>query len=125
MKRILVVDDDPLICGAICIWLKERGFAVVVANGGEAGLTALEGSAFDLMIVDIFMPHMKGFESVRVFHQRAANGTLDRHFRLRLRRTTNASSGFCERGSKARRHALSAQAFHTIDAAECHRRVSS
>ena len=71
MKRILVVDDDPLICGAVRIWLKEKGFAVVVADGGDAGLNALQCATFDLMIVDIFMPHMKGFESVRVFHQRA------------------------------------------------------
>ena len=71
MKRILVVDDDPLICGAIRIWLEHRGFAVVVADGGETGLRALENSKFDLMIVDIFMPHMSGFESVRVFHERA------------------------------------------------------
>ena len=71
MKRILVVDDDPLICSAIRAWLEQSGFAVVVADGGEAGLGALGSSTFDLMIVDIFMPHMRGFESVRVFHQRA------------------------------------------------------
>jgi CheY-like chemotaxis protein len=71
IKRILVVDDDPLICGAIRAWIEQRGFAVVIANSGEAGLNALECSTFDLMIVDIFMPHMKGFQSVRVFHQRA------------------------------------------------------
>lgn len=71
MKRILVVGDDPLVCSAIRMWLEARGFAVVVADGGESGLDALEGSTFDLMIVDIFMPHMHGFESVRVFHQRA------------------------------------------------------
>jgi CheY-like chemotaxis protein len=71
MKRILVVDDDPLLCSAIRAWLEQRRFVVVVADGGEAGLSALDSSTFDLMIVDIFMPHMNGFESVRVFHQRA------------------------------------------------------
>jgi DNA-binding response OmpR family regulator len=71
MKRILVVDDDPLVSSAIRIWLEERGFAVFVADGGETGLSALDSSRFDLMIVDIFMPHMHGFESVRLFHQRA------------------------------------------------------
>jgi CheY-like chemotaxis protein len=71
MKRILVVDDDPLVCSAIRLWLQERKFGVVIADGGETGLNALDGSVFDLMIVDIFMPHMHGFESVRVFHQRA------------------------------------------------------
>jgi CheY-like chemotaxis protein len=71
MKRILVVDDDPLVCGAIRAWLEQSGFAVVVADCGETGLNALDSTTFDLMIVDIFMPHMRGFESVRVFHQRA------------------------------------------------------
>jgi CheY-like chemotaxis protein len=71
MKRILVVDDDPLVYSAIRLWLEESGFAVFVADGGEAGLSVLDSSTFDLMIVDIFMPHMRGFESIRVFHQRA------------------------------------------------------
>jgi CheY-like chemotaxis protein len=71
MKRILVVDDDPLVGYAIRAWLEEGGFSVVIADGGEAGLSALDSSTFDIMIVDIFMPHMRGFESVRVFHERA------------------------------------------------------
>jgi CheY-like chemotaxis protein len=71
MKRILVVDDDPLVYSAIRVWLEDKGFVVVVADGGVTGLNALESSTFDLMIVDIFMPHMNGFESIRVFHQRA------------------------------------------------------
>ena len=60
MKRILVVDDDPLICSAIRAWLEERDFAVFVADGGETGLNALDSATFDLMIIDIFMPHMRG-----------------------------------------------------------------
>jgi CheY-like chemotaxis protein len=71
LSRILIVDDDPLICSAIRAWLENKGFEVVVADGAETGLNALENQLFDLMIVDIFMPHMHGFESVRVFHQRA------------------------------------------------------
>jgi CheY-like chemotaxis protein len=53
-----------------------RGFEVVTADGGASGLKALEESAFDLLIVDIFMPNMHGFESVRVFHQRAPDVPL-------------------------------------------------
>jgi CheY-like chemotaxis protein len=71
MTRVLVVDDDPLVCMAIEISLKRHGFEVTIADGGEAGLRALEDTSFDLMIVDIFMPHMRGFESVRIFHERA------------------------------------------------------
>lgn len=42
-----------------------------MTDGGEAGLRALDRGGIDLMIVDIFMPHMRGFESIRIFHERA------------------------------------------------------
>jgi CheY-like chemotaxis protein len=71
MRRILVVDDDPLVCAAIEICLERHGFDVTTGDGGEAGLRALEDAGFDLMLVDIFMPHMRGFESIRIFHERA------------------------------------------------------
>jgi CheY-like chemotaxis protein len=76
MTRILVVDDDPLVSSAIRTWLETRGFEVVTADGGTSGLAALDDSTFDLMIVDIFMPNMHGFESVRLFHQRAPDVPL-------------------------------------------------
>jgi CheY-like chemotaxis protein len=71
MTRVLIVDDDPLVCAAIEICLERHGFDVTIADGGEAGLRALEDAGFDLMLVDIFMPHMRGFESIRIFHERA------------------------------------------------------
>ena len=71
MTRVLVVDDDPMVCMAIEICLERRGLEVTVADGGDTGLRALESAGFDLMIVDIFMPHMRGFESIRIFHERA------------------------------------------------------
>ena len=71
MPRILVVDDDPAVCAAIRACLEIRNFEVVTANGGEDGLLALQTSTFDLIIVDIFMPHMDGFESIRTFRAHA------------------------------------------------------
>ena len=71
MPRVLVVDDDPSVCTTIEVCLQRQGFEVTVADGGEAGIRALETSTFDVMLVDIFMPHMRGFESIRVFHERA------------------------------------------------------
>jgi CheY-like chemotaxis protein len=71
VPRILVVDDDPMVCMAIEVSLVRHGFHVTIADGGEAGLAAIEDGKFDLMIVDIFMPHMRGFDSIRIFHERA------------------------------------------------------
>ncbi|HEY3678658.1 MAG TPA: response regulator [Bradyrhizobium sp.] len=71
MPRVLVVDDDPMVCMAIEVCLQRQGFDVTIADGGEAGISALETAKFDVMLVDIFMPHMRGFESIRIFHERA------------------------------------------------------
>ena len=71
MPRILVVDDDPMVGATIEVLLQRQGFDVMLADGGEAGLMALESQTFDVMLVDIFMPHMRGFESIRIFHERA------------------------------------------------------
>jgi CheY-like chemotaxis protein len=76
MAHILVVDDDPMVCMAIEVYLERHNFKVTVADSGEMGLRALENATFDLMIVDIFMPHMRGFESIRIFHERAPHTPL-------------------------------------------------
>jgi CheY-like chemotaxis protein len=63
MRRLLVVDDDPHISFAFRAWLKRRGFRVAIADGGGTGLAAPDDAAFDLMVADVFMPGMGGFES--------------------------------------------------------------
>ena len=70
MPRVLVVDDDPMVCVAIEVCLQRQGFEVTVADGGESGMRALEAESFDVMLIDVFMPHMRGFESIRMFHER-------------------------------------------------------
>lgn len=71
MPRILVVDDDWLVCSAIKAVLATAGHEVVIADGAASGLKALEGGSFSLMIVDIFMPSMRGLESISLFHNSA------------------------------------------------------
>jgi CheY-like chemotaxis protein len=70
VPRVLVVDDDPMVCVAIEVCLQRQGFEVTVSDGGEAGMRALEASEYDVMLIDVFMPHMRGFESIRMFHER-------------------------------------------------------
>jgi len=71
VPRVLVVDDDPMVCAAIEVNLKRQGLDVTVADGADAGMRALEQATFDVMLIDVFMPHMRGFESIRIFHERA------------------------------------------------------
>src|ERR1700753_2117634 len=71
MRRILVVDDDALIGQAIRAWLGRHGYRVSTAGSGAEGLAFLERSTFDLLVVDVFMSNMRGFESIRLFRERA------------------------------------------------------
>jgi DNA-binding response OmpR family regulator len=71
VPRVLVVDDDPAVCTAIQLGLQRRGFNVTVADSGEAGMLALEKADFDLMLIDIFMPRMRGLDWVKLFHRSA------------------------------------------------------
>ena len=65
-----MIDDDPMVAMAIEVCLQRQGLEVTIADGGEAGMRELESGHFDVMIVDVFMPHMRGFDSVRLFHER-------------------------------------------------------
>ncbi|MBE0426549.1 MAG: response regulator [Nitrospirae bacterium] len=60
--KILVVDDDPDILEAISIILEANGYEVVTARDGLDGLAKLKEEKPDLMILDLLMPRMDGFE---------------------------------------------------------------
>ena len=71
MARILVVDDDSMIRMVVKTILERHGHAVVLAECGHDGAEAIEAYAFDIAIVDIFMPDMNGFETIKAFRQSA------------------------------------------------------
>ena len=70
MARILVVDDDAAVQGAIRLLLENAGHHVVTADDGRKGLALSEAGNFDLLFLDLFMPGMDGFETMRVVRQR-------------------------------------------------------
>jgi DNA-binding response OmpR family regulator len=63
--RILIVDDDPSIRKFIGANLDARGYAVLTAENGEEGVRMAEREAPDMIILDIMMPEMNGFEACR------------------------------------------------------------
>ncbi len=62
--RILVVEDEKKTAAFLAKGLREAGFAVDVAVDGEAGLAQARARKFDLLIVDIMLPHKDGWELV-------------------------------------------------------------
>jgi CheY-like chemotaxis protein len=53
---LLVVDDNEANRDALSRRLRQRGYAVCMAEGGEAALAAIEQSPFDLVLLDVEMP---------------------------------------------------------------------
>ena len=61
-RRILVVDDEPMVCDAVELMLSFDGHSVKTAANGAEALACLEGAPFDLVITDYAMPQMRGDE---------------------------------------------------------------
>jgi CheY-like chemotaxis protein len=70
LAKILIVDDDQAVQVTIRLLLERAGHQVVAASGGRQGIDQLESGNFDLLFLDIFMPGMDGFETMRLVRQR-------------------------------------------------------
>ena len=65
MNRILIVDDEEAIADLEKDYLELSGFEVEVANDGEAGLEKALGEDYNLIILDLMLPGVDGFEICR------------------------------------------------------------
>ena len=63
--RILVVDDEPSITDLVSMALRYEHFAVQVAHGGREAIVAVEDFSPDLVVLDVMMPGIDGFEVAR------------------------------------------------------------
>ncbi len=65
MVSILVIDDDPAMTDLLKIILSSNHMEVIVANDGKSGLTFLENSTPNLIILDLLMPELDGWKVCR------------------------------------------------------------
>ncbi len=64
-SRILVVDDTPANIQALAGTLKDQGYQISVATNGRQALEVLDRVRPDLILLDVVMPEMDGFETCR------------------------------------------------------------
>ncbi len=69
MHNILIVDDEPGILQSLQGVLEDEGYKAAVAASGEACLEALDGRAFDVVLLDIWLPGMDGLECLQKIKQ--------------------------------------------------------
>ena len=64
MAKILVVDDDDVTIGLLCLYLAKDQHDVTTAKNGKDALACLRSDSFDILITDIIMPEMDGYELI-------------------------------------------------------------
>jgi two-component system KDP operon response regulator KdpE len=91
--RLLLIDDDARLTDATARYLQRSGYAVDTANSGEAGLARFQATRPDLVILDLMMPGMDGWELCRRLRETsrtpiilltARSGETDRVMGLRM-----------------------------------------
>ena len=69
-KRILAVDDNPVMLEVYWQFLTQEGYEVTVAKDGSEALKALEAGDPDLVLLDIEMPNMSGWQLLEIMRSR-------------------------------------------------------
>ncbi len=70
MKRLLLVEDEPGLVLTLRDRLTREGYAVETSADGESGLERAAGEAFDLVLLDVMLPRLNGFDVLRELRKR-------------------------------------------------------
>lgn len=66
MTKIIIVEDDPMLSDIYQMKFSSSGFEVSVAENGKVALDIIKKEKIDIVLVDIVMPEMDGFELTRI-----------------------------------------------------------
>ena len=71
--KILVIEDEKLLADSLKALLEKKGFSVEVVYDGEAGAAWAESGVYDLLILDVMMPKMDGYQVAREVRAKRCN----------------------------------------------------
>lgn len=76
IKNVMVVDDSPTEVHVLREILSKNGFSVSVATSGEEAMTRVKAEKPDLILMDVVMPGMSGFEATRAITRDPATANI-------------------------------------------------
>ena len=68
-SKILIIDDDPFILDMYVLKFTDNGFTIETASDGKAGLEKISSFKPDIVLLDVIMPKMDGFEVVKKLNE--------------------------------------------------------
>lgn len=93
-STILIIDDNPTNLGLAVDYLEESGFVVLVAQDGESGLKRVKYACPHLILLDVLMPGIDGFETCRLLKADTATKDIPVIFMTALSNTDDKVKGF-------------------------------
>jgi len=75
-KKILIIEDDTFLQGLVANKLQAEGFDVETASTGSQGLTNLGQNTYDIIILDLMLPDVSGFEILKQIRSRETNNKI-------------------------------------------------
>lgn len=76
MARILIVDDSPTEVHVLKTMLEKNGFEILEANSGEEGIETAKRERPDVILMDIVMPGLNGFQATRQLTKDDVTGAI-------------------------------------------------
>ncbi|WP_208345722.1 response regulator, partial [Aetokthonos hydrillicola] len=93
-KTILIVDDTPNNLQVLFSYLESKGYKVLLAEDGESALQIAESQPLDLILLDVLMPDLDGFQTCRLLKQKTSTRDVPVIFLTALSETFNKVQGF-------------------------------
>jgi DNA-binding NarL/FixJ family response regulator len=94
LKRLLVVDDEPNLLRAVAVCLRAEGYEVITARSGAEALVRLAETVPDLIVSDIRMPGMDGYQLARQIRTSARTALVPIVFLTAKDETADRIEGF-------------------------------
>jgi len=76
MASILIVDDSPTEIHVLKTMLEKNGYTAITASSGEEGISTAKAEKPDLILMDVVMPGMNGFQATRALTRDAATSEI-------------------------------------------------